>query len=383
MKIVHLCLGNFYMDGASYQENILTKYHEKMGYDVTIIAGLSSYGKDGNGIILDGPKTYQVTSGIKIVRLDYAKPFKYGHFCMKYKGLYDVLLSEKPDIIFCHNLQFGDTGIVARYLKNNTSVRLFADNHGDYVNSARNWISRVFKHKLMWKHYVKKLEPYLVKVYGVTPMRCRFLKEMYGIKPSLIDFLPMGVDDESIPTDRVNVRTTIRQELGIKEDDIMVMTGGKIELRKNTHYLNQAISAIDNNRIHLVVCGTFTPEVIDLEKLMRLNPQIHLLGWCDAERVMNVMVSSDFVCFPGTHSTLWEQAVGLGKPAIFKYWKDIDHVNINGNCIFVKGDDVEEIVNAIHTLSTPIEYQKYKSLAEEASASFLYSDIAKRSIESI
>ena len=380
-KIVHLCLGNFFMDGASYQENMLTKYHVKMGYDVTVIAGLLSYGPDGKGIILDGPKTYQDPNGMKIVRLAYASPFKYGHFMMKYVGVREALETEKPDIIFCHNLQFGDSGIVANYLKQHSEVKFYADNHGDYVNSARNWRSRVFKHKLMWKYYVKKLEPYLTKVYGVTPMRCRFLKEMYNIKPSLVDFLPMGVDDEAIPQDRDAVRRNIRKELGLAEDDIIVMTGSKIEMRKNTHYLYEAFEKLNNPKLHLVVCGTFTPVMAPLEEKMKKNRNIHLLGWCNAERVMNVMVASDFVCFPGTHSTLWEQSVGVGLPAIFKHWNEIDHVNVNGNCIFVKGKDVEEIKQALTSMTDRETYQHYKELVRQASSSFLYSDIARKSID--
>ena len=380
MKILHLCLGNFFMDGASYQENMLTKYHVKMGHEVTVIAGLLSYGPDGKGIILEGPKTYYDPNGMKIVRLAYAKPFKYGFFMMKYEGLMPALEAEGPDIIFCHNLQFGDSGIVVKYLRNHPNVRLFADNHGDYVNSARNWYSRQIKHKIIWRHYVKKLEPYLMKVYGVTPMRCRFLKEMYHVNPSLVEFLPMGVDDEAIPANREEIRELIRKELGLSESDVLVMTGGKIEMRKNTHYLYEAMEKITDPRLHLVVCGTFTPPMRFLEEKMKTRKNIHLLGWCNAERVMNVMVASDFVCFPGTHSTLWEQSVGVGLPGIFKHWDEIDHVNVNGNCIFVKGDDVDEIVSAINKLLDKDTYLTYKSLSEKASAAFLYSEIAKKSI---
>lgn len=369
------------MDGASYQENMLTKYHVKMGHDVTVIAGLLSYGPDGRGIILDGPKTYNDPNGMKIIRLAYAKPFKYGHFIMKYVGVKAAIEEEKPDIIFCHNLQFGDTGIVAQYLKEHPEVRFYADNHGDYVNSARNWRSRVFKHQIMWKHYVKKLEPYLTKVYGVTPMRCRFLKEMYHIKPELIEFLPMGVDDEAIPQDREEVRHLIRKELHLSDDDILVMTGGKIEKRKNTHFLYEAFEKLNHPNLHLVVCGTFTPAMSVLEQKMKGNSEVHLLGWCDAKRVMDVMVASDFVCFPGTHSTLWEQAVGLGLPAIFKHWDEIDHVDVNGNCIFVKGDNVDEIREALTTMTNRETYLHYKALARQAASSFLYSDIAKKSID--
>ena len=380
MKIVHLCLGNFFIDGGSYQENMLTKYHSKMGYDVTVIARLFSYNNQGVGTLLDHATEYINPDGVKVVRLDYIHPRKYGRFTKKYKGLAAALKKESPNIIFCHNLQFGGTGIVSKYLKANPSVVLYADNHGDYVNSARNWLSLNLKHRIMWKYYVNKLVPYLTKYYGVTPMRCNFLKEVYDINPELIEFLPMGVDDDAIPGNKEEVRSIIRKELSISDDEIIIMTGGKLELRKNPQYLYEAFETLNNSRIHLVVCGTFTPEVESLRSKMESDRNIHLLGWCDSTRVMNVMVASDFVCFPGTHSTLWEQAVGLGLPAIFKYWKDIDHVNVNGNCIFVKGDDVKEIADAIHILAKKENYDHYKSLANKASTGFLYSNIAKKAI---
>lgn len=381
MKIVHLCLGNFFMDSASYQENMLAKYHVKMGYDVTVIAGLLSYGSSGKGIFLEGPQTYTDPSGMKIVRLAYARPLKLARFMMKYEGLQPVLVDEQPDIIFCHNLQFGDTGIVAKYIEQHPEVRLYADNHADYVNSARNWFSRLFKHQIMWKHYIKKLEPFLTKYYGVTPMRCRFLKEMYNVNPKLIEFLPMGVDDEAIPSNRSEVRAQIRKELELVEDDIVVMTGGKIEMRKNTHCLYEAFERITNPKLHLVVCGTFTPEMSFWENKMSKIKNIHLLGWCSAERVIRVMVASDFVCFPGTHSTLWEQSVGMGLPGIFKHWNEIDHVNVNGNCIFVKGDDIEELADALDKMSNVRFFEGIKQKAIIASESFRYSDIARRSID--
>ena len=37
MKIVHLCLCSFFPDNYSYQENLLPKYHKRLGYDVEVI----------------------------------------------------------------------------------------------------------------------------------------------------------------------------------------------------------------------------------------------------------------------------------------------------------------------------------------------------------
>jgi hypothetical protein len=96
---------------------------------------------------------------------------------------------------------------------------------------------------------------------------------------------------------------------------------------------------------------------------------------------MDCMLASDLACFPGTHSTLWEQTVGVGLPGIFKRWPEMEHVNINGNCKFVKGDDAEELKSVIESLLLFTEnYRKMQELASEASHSFLYSEISKKAI---
>lgn len=96
---------------------------------------------------------------------------------------------------------------------------------------------------------------------------------------------------------------------------------------------------------------------------------------------MNCMVASDLACFPGTHSTLWEQSVGVGLPAIFKKWDGMSQVNVNGNCVFVAGEDVEELKNAIVGMLFTEQYQNLRIKAKEASSFFLYSHIAQIAID--
>ncbi len=42
MKIVHLCMAGPYTQGYSYQENILPKYHVKLGFDVTVLTSMQT-----------------------------------------------------------------------------------------------------------------------------------------------------------------------------------------------------------------------------------------------------------------------------------------------------------------------------------------------------
>ena len=312
MRILHLCLGSFFVDNYSYQENILTKYHARMGHDVTVITSLFTFGEDGQGTFFFHSMEYDNSDGVHVIRLESRKPRIFFSTLRRFQGLFETVCRVEPDIIFSHNLSYADTTEIRKYIKSHPSVKLFADNHADYVNSARNWLSYHIKHAILWRHYAKVLEPYLIRCYGVTPMRCRFLKEMYHIAPNKIEFLPMGVDDNAIPENREEVRNMVRRELGIDKHDTVIFTGGKIDRLKNTHVLISALEIMKNNHVHLVICGTLTPSMEHLRESIDANNHIHYLGWCDASRVMNCMVASDLACFPGTHSTLWEQAVGVG-----------------------------------------------------------------------
>ena len=380
MKIVHLCLSCFFIDGYSYQENMLPKYHVKMGYDVTVIASLFTFNKDGIGEFLKGYSEYDDNDGYHVIRLPYKSPIFINKTFRRYDSFANVLEREKPDLIFSHGISFGDSKVIVDYKRKHPDVIVFADNHADFINSAKNFLSRKILHPIIWRHFAKKLEPCLKKCYGVTPLRCRFLQEMYHLNPEIIDYLPMGVDDDSIPSNRAEVRESIRKELAISQTDIVIFTGGKIDRLKNTHVLLDALKKINNMKVHLIICGTLTPEMEFLKQKIDSISNIHYLGWCNAERVMNCMVASDIACFPGTHSTLWEQSVGVGLPIICKRWDEMDHVNVNGNCIFLQDDSIEELYETLNYAIENANLEILRQKAIVASERFLYSKISKRAI---
>lgn len=380
MRILHLCLGNYFADNYSYQENMLPKYHAKQGHFVEVIASLFTFNAEGKGEYLTEACRYRDENGFDVVRLNYKRPLKWNRFFRHFEMLYEEIEKFVPDVIFSHNVSYGDTIVVKKYLNRNPKVLLFADNHADYINSARNWASRHILHPIIWRHYAKVIEPYMTKCFGVTPMRCRFLKEVYRIRPSIVEYLPLGVDDDSIPTNKEEVRNRIRNNLGVKEDDLLFFTGGKIGKMKNTHVLLEALSDLDNPRLHLVICGSLAADMEYLKEQIDACENYHYLGWCDGTQVIEYMVAADVACFPGTHSTLWEQSVGMGLPSIFKHWNEMDQVNINGNCVFVKGEDKEELKMAISRFLDQVYYQRMKFLSVTASKSYLYSEIANKAI---
>ena len=103
MKIVHICLCGAMTDGLTYQENIITKYHRRMGLEVTIIA--SQYVWDSHGkTVLTDKTTYLNEDDVKVVRI----PIRFGTVDNRlkvYPSLYETVESEKPDILFVHDWQ--------------------------------------------------------------------------------------------------------------------------------------------------------------------------------------------------------------------------------------------------------------------------------------
>ena len=347
---------------------------------MTVIASFESYDETGRACLLTEEKTYFSDDGIKIIRLGYNKKFKRLAIKLKkYHGVYSLLYDEQPDIIFTHGLQFWDLTEVIRYKKKHMDVMIFADNHADYINSAHGFLSKNFLHKTLWRYKIQRAIPYIDKFFGVTPLRCDFLNDMYGIPLDKIELLPLGVDDDNIPQDRIIVRQSIREKLNLPEDAFVFFTGGKIDSKKNTDKLLQALEKLHNNRVYLIICGVITPEMEQIIIPM-ITDNVRYLGWCGTEVVMNCMLASDAACFPGTHSTLWEQVVGVGLPAIFKRWKNMEHINVNGNSIIIDGDNFEELYASVEKIITLDYYASIKSLAMEASNMFLYSDISKKAI---
>lgn len=382
-KIVHLCLSCFYIDGYSYQENLLPKYHVKMGYDVTVIASLVSYNSKGERCIIEKESIYyDKENDCKVIRIDYkGRILKFlNKILRRYKNLYFFLEKEQPSIIFMHSISFCDIIYVKKYLNRHSDVKLYADSHTDKINSGNHILTRLILNPLVWRTCAKIIEPYIIKCFGVTPNRCDYLLEMYNFPKDKVELLIMGVDDDLIPKNRKEIRISIRKQLSISDDDFVIITGGKLDARKHIDILLDAISEINSDKIHVIIFGVITPQLVEQFERYKLNKRFHFVGWCSDIEVMKYILSSDLACYPGTHSTLWEETVGLGIPVIFKRWQGMTHVNYCNNCVFINDSSIKELENAILSLQNTEKYKLIKKNAILAAENFKYSNISKIAI---
>lgn len=385
MNVLHVCLANFYVDNYGYQENIITKTHKSLGYNVKIIASTETF-IDNRVLGFVSPGRYINENGIEVVRIPYKKtiPHILAKKLRKYEVYEEELISFKPDVIFAHGVQF-DSRPLRNYLDKHTDVNFFMDSHTDLVNSARSFISNFFLHGILYKYYVKKSYPYAKKIFGTLPVRVSFLQEMYNLPSGKLEVLNLGADDNEFDLSmKKSIRKEIRNHFGIKETDTVLISGGKIELEKNIHLIIQALIEIGRTDIKLLLFGnpSYNMEAIITKQINECSSVINL-GWLKPEEMYRYFFAADLGFYPGTHSVLWEQSIGVKLPSVFFRWKGLEHLDLGGNCIFIDQKVTVSVLKNI-ILSYTVDSEKYillKQKCEELDTTpFLYSQIAKKSI---
>jgi 1,2-diacylglycerol 3-alpha-glucosyltransferase len=385
MRILHCCLAAFYIDDFGYQENILPKIHKELGHEVSIVASTENYvGNTERGH--SRARSYLTPEGIPITRLAYAGwlPAALAKKLRIYQGLTNAIEQLRPDVFFLHDCQFVSIYEIARYAKKHPEVRIYVDSHTDFINSARGWVSKNVLHKIVYRWCAKKIEPVTKKFYGTLPLRVDFLRDVYGISGSKVELLVLGADHSVVDVDRrKEIREAYRKKLGVGMDEFLLISGGKIDRRKNIQNLIEAVKSIDYPNVKLLLFGTPTAEMKDEISKCLPHESIIMLGWLSYTEISHYLLASDLAIFPGTHSVIWEQTVGLGVPCIFKRWSGIEHVDVGGNCVFIDRGDENDIRNALlQIVDSPAICDAMKKVAiGKGIPVFSYSEIAKRSIE--
>ena len=286
-KIVHLSLNSLFTDGWSYQDQMLTKFHKKLGLEVTDITSHWINDDKGN-VVWDERDDYVNDDGVHVVRLKIKGKESFTNKFKRFDGLYEAIEKENPGIMFIHGVSCPENITIVKYLKAHPEVVAYADNHADFSNSGTNWVSKNILHKIVWRHYAKLLVPYIRKFYGVMPSRVDFLRDIYHIPAEKTELLVMGVDDDEVKKAlAADTRAEIRRKYNIEDDDILVMTGGKIDMaKKQTVNLMEAINKLDNPKVKLIVFGSVVDELKDAVNA-QFSDRCKYIGWINSAETLN------------------------------------------------------------------------------------------------
>ena len=337
MRILHICLANFYVDGYNYQENVLPRINKEDGHEVRIIASTATY-TDNIHLGFMEPAEYLTEYGVPIKRLPYVKvgPDIITWRIRVYRNLYREIAEFAPDVIFAHVLSFWSVLDVIRYKKDHPEVKFYADTHTAAYNSGRKWVTMHLLHRGLYRWLIQKAIPYLDKFFYIGTAERDFAKEHYSIPEEIMEFYPLGGDlltEEEYATRR-RVR---RAELNLESDELLLVHSGKLDALKRTKELLEAFAAVPELKAKLAVIGTIPEEDrAELIRLMESDSRVMYLGWKKSSELLEYLCACDLYCQPGSVSATMQNAICCGSPVMAyphgAYTEKLDY----GNILWVK-----------------------------------------------
>lgn len=348
MKIAHLCLSCFYIDGFGYQENELVRQHVIDGHDVIVVASTENFGADRRLTYVE-PSTYVGKDGAKVIRLPYRKflPQKLMRKLRPHPGVFRLLEEINPDIIMFHGLCGWELFAAAKYKRKYPQVKLYVDSHEDANNSARNFASKYLLHHFYYASIIKRCRKYFEKVLCVSIETMDFVANTYGVPRSELEFYPLGgqiFDD----TEYAARRERGRLGAGVTDGQVMLLQSGKMGPRKKVLESLRAFNKTQGDHLRFILAGSFDERLREAaETIIATDTRIRFLGWKNSDELCDLLCAADVYVQPGTQSATMQMSLCARCPVVLdEVPSHIPFVEGNG-WLLKKTDDLTAVFHAI------------------------------------
>ncbi|MDP9077369.1 MAG: glycosyltransferase family 4 protein [Bacteroidota bacterium] len=190
--------------------------------------------------------------------------------------------------------------------------------------------------------------------YVGTNNKAYFLK--YGLKEKQLSFAPHAIDNDRFGIDRHNEARELRRQLGIADDEVLVMFAGKLEEKKSPLLLLRAFININNPKTHLLYVGN-GPLEADLKQKATGNSNVNFFEFQNQSQIPAVYQACDLFCLPsqGPNET-WglaiNEAMACGKAILASdvVGCAIDLVKDNENGAIFKAGDLNNLTEKLNLL---------------------------------
>jgi glycosyltransferase involved in cell wall biosynthesis len=310
MKIVHLCLSCFYIDGYAYQENELVAQNVVDGHDVLVIASTETFGADRRLTYLN-PGKYLGTDGAMVIRLPYRSWLP--HFLMRklraHPGVYALLEEEKPDVILFHGLCGWELTAAAKYRKAHPYTKLYVDSHEDFNNSARSFVSRYVLHSAYYRPIARYCLAAIDKILCISVDTINFVCDYYKFPSSKIEFYPLG-GKVFVDSDFYEIRLATREQYEIETDQVLFVQSGKIDRTKKLLESLHAFLEVNDPRFYFIIVGHLQDEIsAEVESLINNDVRIRFVGWKTPDELRRLLCAADIYVQPGTQSATMQMSL--------------------------------------------------------------------------
>lgn len=256
---------------------------------------------------------------VKKIQIEYARtPYDIPKLIKSYLELKKLIQKEKYAGLHCHTPV---AGLIARLAARRavTKTRVIYTAHGFHFYKGApilNW--------LLYYPIEKWMSEYTDVLITINKEDYQRAKKKFHAKE--IKYVPgVGVDVEKIQDVQVD-RAKKRGELGIREEEVVLLSVGELSKRKNHKIVIKALGDLGNKKIKYVICGQgpLKEKLEQLAEKIGVKDQLLLLGF--RTDVIEICKISDLFVFPSLQEGLpvaLMEAMACGLPCIVS--------NIRGN----------------------------------------------------
>lgn len=306
--------------------------------------------------------------GIEAVHIDFDRnPLSRINYSEAKKQLNELMQKRRFDIIHC-NTPIG--GVLGRLCGKKYGIKtVIYQAHGFHF-----WTGAPKKNWMIYYPVEKYLARYTDILITINKEDYKRAQNFHLKKGGKIYYVHgVGVDCKRFLNSGENKRSEIRNSLGLKADDILLLSVGELNENKNHAEVIRAISKCDNTDLHYAVAGKgdIKASLELLAKELNLEQRVHFLGFID--NMPDHYKAADLFVFPskreGLPSAVME-AMASGLPCLVSNIRGCnDLIDENGGLLFDPSNDrdlsdkIEIMLSKKDSWAELGEYNKEKVLS--------------------
>jgi glycosyltransferase involved in cell wall biosynthesis len=260
---------------------------------------------------------------------------------------------------------------------------IYVDIHVDNDNLSVNTLWKQFLYAAFQRIALPLISFRTDGFLPVNPFAKQYVANL-GIPKKKIQLLPLGVDTKSFHPDVDG--THVRRELGIDDDEIVLITAGNFNETKDLDILIEAFSGI-SRKASLILLGdgedAYMDEISSLVNQHKLADSVFFHDRVPHQELPHFFAASDVGIWPGKLGITIIEAIGCGLPIIVCDSPATEFLTANDNGLIFPRREQEELTNRVQMyLSKPsMREQHAKNGVEYVQKKLAWEQIADKSIE--
>jgi len=322
LKIVHIM--NWYIPNMGYQENYLPMEQKKLGHDVEIITSDRFPALKGfkqhvgrihkNRVVEKGTFT---DKDVVIHRLPTIIGYKSKIIILK--GLKKKLMQINPNVIQAHGV-FSIVTLQTLFYMKDLNYKLFIDDHCHDNNFNQNSIQNKLYIKFVkqfYDKYGKRISYFLPVTYSSK----NIIKSTLDIPDNKIELLHLGVDSNFFRPSE-DLREKCRKQIGIDDNEILILTSGKFTESKDIHILIKSFIKLTKkfDNIRLLILGNgplnYIKYLYKLIEIGKIKDKVIFHDFVPNRELPLFYNAADIGVWPGDHTITAVEAISTGLPII-------------------------------------------------------------------